>query len=295
MTWAGTANDLIENHINEKCLSLERTLDADVLTFFGEIAGGIDDLIRGHIEAEREPRRPRLAFFLETPGGLIEIVERIVTCTRKHYREVDFFVPNFAMSAGTVLAMSGDRIFMDYYSILGPIDPQVELRDGRSVPALGYLWEYERLMEKADEGELNTAEMTILLSKFDPGELYRYRQAKNLSISLLKEWLVKYKFKNWTKTKTRGMDVTEEHRRTRAEEIANCLNDTDLWNSHGRGLSVEALSNVVKLEIDDFGGDPSTGKAVKDYYSLTADYTMKMAFGGLIHTPGRFTPTRQPR
>ena len=44
------------------------------------------------------------------------------------------------MSAGTILCMSGDKIFMDYASILGPIDPQVPTPDtGDYVPALGYL------------------------------------------------------------------------------------------------------------------------------------------------------------
>lgn len=297
MTWAGTANALIEERIDELSSKLEEVLDSDVLTFFGEIMDGTDDAIRVHFEADRKPaRRQRLAFIVQTPGGLIEVVERIVTCSRKHYREVDFFVPNFAMSAGTVLVMSGDRIFMDYYSILGPIDPQVEALSGNKfVPALGYLREYESLMEKADDGELNTAEMAVLLSKFDPGELYRYRQAKNLSISLLQDWLVKYKFKNWSKTKSTGAEVTEEKRRARAQEVATCLNNAEQWNSHGRGLSMETLSKIVKLEVDDFTSNQDVGKAVKDYYSLTADYTMKMGLDGLIHSPGSFTPLRLAR
>jgi len=52
---------------------------------------------------------------------------------------VDFLIPSHAMSAGTILAMSGDAIHMDYYSVLGPIDPQVENQEGRLIPALGYL------------------------------------------------------------------------------------------------------------------------------------------------------------
>jgi len=50
---------------------------------------------------------------------------RIVIAFRHFYPDLWFIIPNFAMSAGTVLTMAGDRIFMDYYSTLGPINPQV--------------------------------------------------------------------------------------------------------------------------------------------------------------------------
>ncbi len=134
------------------------------------------------------------------------------------------------MSAGTVLVMSGDEIWMDYYSTLGPIDPQVDRADGSKVPALGYLTQYERLIGKSSRGELTTAELSILIQNFDLGELYYYEQARELSIALLKEWLVKYKFKNWKKTKTRGLRVTQQMRRARAEEIGMKLNNPDLWH-----------------------------------------------------------------
>ena len=51
-------------------------------------------------------------------------VERTVGIIRQHYFQVDFIIPDKAMSAGTVCALSGDNIYMDYYSQLGPIDPQ---------------------------------------------------------------------------------------------------------------------------------------------------------------------------
>jgi hypothetical protein len=92
--------------------------------------------------------------------------------------------------------MSGDAIHMDYYSRLGPIDPQVETLSGRSVSALGYLEKYNSLIEKASDPtkSISNAEVQILL-QFDQGELYQYEQAKDLSKSLLTEWLVKYKFR----------------------------------------------------------------------------------------------------
>ena len=61
----------------------------------------------------------------------MDVVQRVVDTLRRHYNLVDFIIPNYAYSAGTVLAMSGDAIHMDYYSRLGPIDPQIETERGR--------------------------------------------------------------------------------------------------------------------------------------------------------------------
>ena len=48
----------------------------------------------------------------------------MVETLRHHYDIVDFVVPTHAYSAGTIFVMSGDSIYMDYYSRLGPIDPK---------------------------------------------------------------------------------------------------------------------------------------------------------------------------
>lgn len=132
----------------------------------------------------------------------------MVEVFRRFYTRVDFVIPDYAYSAGTVFAMSGDAIYMDYYSRLGPIDPQIEGRDNQMLPALGYLERYNQLVAKAQAGKISMAEVQLLISGFDQAELYKYEQARELSITLLKEWLVKYKFKNWTETRTRRVPVT---------------------------------------------------------------------------------------
>ena len=90
---------------------------------------------------------------LTTGGGYIEVAQRIADTFRKHYQHIEFVIPNYVYSAGTVLVMCGDVIWMDYYSRLGPIDPQIENKSGRMVPALGYLRQYEKLIEKANAGD----------------------------------------------------------------------------------------------------------------------------------------------
>jgi ClpP class serine protease len=116
------------------------------------------------------------------------VAERIAGTFHKHYDAVEFIVPNYAMSAGTILVMSGDEIWMDYFSVLGPIDPQI-LGPKGGIPAHGYLIQYKRLVEKSRRGKITTAELQFLIEKFDPAELYQYEQEMNLSVTLLKLWL----------------------------------------------------------------------------------------------------------
>jgi hypothetical protein len=230
-------------------------------------------------------KRDRLAVVLETDGGYIEVAERIAKVFRHHYKFVEFIIPNSAMSAGTVLVMSGDIIRMDYYSVLGPIDPQVQRAGSNAwVPALGYLEKYDRLIEKSAKGKLTSAELTFLVEKFDPAELFRYEQERNLSITLLKEWLVNYKFKNWTETETRKIKVTPQMREKRAGEIAAALNKPSMWHTHSRGISMHTLRDKLNLKIDDFGERPNLNAALKAYNKLLVDYLARLRQNLVVHT-----------
>ncbi|HVB98242.1 MAG TPA: serine dehydrogenasease [Candidatus Dormibacteraeota bacterium] len=283
------ANAIIEAQLDVHVQAIEEAMKADVLAFCGPIVHGVEDYIRDAIENVTD-RRDKLVIVLETEGGYIEVAERIANIVRRHYKIVDFVVPNFAMSAGTVLVMCGDAIHMDYFSILGPIDPQTERPDGRLIPALGYLEKYDALIQKSKKGKLSTAELTFLVSKFDPAELYYYEQSKKLSDSLLQEWLVKYKFKNWTKTETRKRNVTLRMKKARAKEIAAKLNDTKKWCSHSRGISLQVLRNDLNLQIEDFGEKSETNKALREYYKLLGDYKEKRGHRWVIHSHQNYTP-----
>jgi len=280
-----TSNEVIEGLLKERILRVEKELTADAITYRGPIVFSIDDLIRDATEA-LSPKRNRLAMILETEGGYIEVAERIARVFRHHYKFVEFIIPNFAMSAGTVLVMSGDAIRMDYYSVLGPIDPQVERAGARGkwVPALGYLEKFNDLIKRSRRGKLSSAEMTFLVEKFDPAELFRYEHERDLSIALLKEWLVKYKFKNWTVTETRGIKVTARMREKRAEQIAATLNKPKIWHTHSRGIPMQVLTNKLNLKIDDLCASPRIDSAIKEYDRLLKDYMMRRTMNVAIHT-----------
>ncbi len=276
------ANQLVLKELGTYRSQVEEAFQADCLAYVGPIAFGADDVIRTAIE-DIGKRRRKLLFILETEGGYAEVAKRIADTARHHYRRVEFLVAGQALSAGTILVMSGDAIHMDYYSVLGPIDPQTETDDGALAPALGYLLRYERLLEKGNGGKLTTTEMHVLLN-FDQARLYAYEQARNLSIELLKEWLVKYKFRSWKRTQTRRLTVTKTMRKERAEDIAKKLNNVEKWNSHGMGINRRQLWRELKLKTDDFGEDRKLHGTVRCYHGLLIDFMIKMGVRSAIHT-----------
>ena len=276
-TLDNTTIEVLNNYIDDiqKCINTEYNLDVDIISYTGEISelvvNGFQELI------EKTKNRDHLAIVLSTPGGSATAVEKMVQIIRHHYNEVYFIIPNFAMSAGTIFSMSGDKIFMDYASTLGPIDPQILNQDNRWVPALGYIDKVEEFISKSQQGTLTEAEF-VMLQKLDLGTIRSYEQARDLSISLLKEWLVKYKFKNWNSHRTTnpGNNVTNSEKQERAEEIAKTLSDNKRWHSHGRHIGIETLRNELKLEIEDYSNKDLLRNSIMKYYKLLNDYVIKI-------------------
>lgn len=232
---------------NEMQLRLEKILGAPVLTLLGPLYDEVHEMT---VDALAElSGGERLFIILDTPGGAAEVVERIVHLVRGRFHDrVEVIVPNAAMSAGTIFALSADEIWMDDSACLGPIDPQVQNKDGRFVPAQSYLRQYEQLIEKSRRKTLTSAEFA-LLQGFDLGLLDRFAMAHQLSVKLVKDWLVRYKFRDWKTTEARQLIVTEAMKESRADEIAKALADSSRWLSHGRPIPPSVLRDKLRLRI----------------------------------------------
>src|SRR5438874_1925290 len=66
-----------------------------------------------------------LDIVLHTPGGLVLAALQIARAIHKHQGKVTAFVPHYAMSGGTLIALAAKEIVMSEYAVLGPVDPQV--------------------------------------------------------------------------------------------------------------------------------------------------------------------------
>jgi ClpP class serine protease len=71
------------------------------------------------------PRDMPIDLILHTPGGLVLAADQIAYALQRHEGRVTVFVPHYAMSGGTLVALAADEIVMDPDAVLGPVDPQL--------------------------------------------------------------------------------------------------------------------------------------------------------------------------
>jgi hypothetical protein len=194
-----------------------------------------------------------LDLYLETPGGSGEAAEEIVEFLHSKFESVDFVIAGEAKSAGTLMVMSADEIYMTESGSLGPIDAQVKI--GRSVvSAFDYVqWMEQKRKEAAISKQLNPVDATMI-AQITPGEFEGVFHAQQFAVDRLREWLPKYKFKHWKTTETRKIEVSDEMKRQRAEEIAKKMIDHSKWRSHGRSLKIKDLEElglrIKRIESD---------------------------------------------
>ncbi len=73
---------------------------------------------------------------LHTPGGLVLAAEQIARALADHPAKVTVFVPHYAMSGGTMLALAADEVVLDPHAVLGPVDPQLGAHPAAAVVRL---------------------------------------------------------------------------------------------------------------------------------------------------------------
>ncbi|GAV32136.1 periplasmic serine proteases [Coriobacteriaceae bacterium EMTCatB1] len=70
---------------------------------------------------------------VHTPGGLVLAAEQVARALCRHPAKVTVFVPHYAMSGGTLIALAADEIVMDENAVLGPVDPQLGQQPAASI------------------------------------------------------------------------------------------------------------------------------------------------------------------
>lgn len=213
----------------------------------------------------------KLDIFIATPGGSGEQVNLFVEAMRPRFEEVDFLIPYKSMSAGTLWALAGDRIWMDSRAFLGPLDPQVPTIDGHFVPAqalIVLLREIQAIGQAAiDEGESPPWAFVRLLDKMDQKQLGAALSSTNYVVGLATTYLEKYKFRSWTHHRN-GAAVTDEERRKRAEEIAKLLTSHERWKAHGHAISRDVLWDELKIKIDHPESTEGMQRAMRRLWAL---------------------------
>ena len=191
--------------------------------------------------------------YIETPGGNGVTAEQIAKFLHNKFNRVNFVISGEAKSAGTILALAGNEIYMTETGSLGPIDAQVSI--GRTiVSAYDYMeWVNFKMSQATKTGRLNPVDATMI-AQITPGEIQLVNHSLEFAKDLVKQWLKEYKFESWTTTETRQEIVTAEMKEKRANEVASELANHSRWRTHGRLLGIGDLESigikVVNLEND---------------------------------------------
>src|SRR2546429_6762721 len=107
---------------------------------------------------------------LHTPGGLVLAAVQIARALHEHQGKVTAFVPHYAMSGGTLIALAADEIVMSRHAVLGPVDPQLE-----QSPAASLL----KVVEQKPISEID--DKTLILADVGPKAIVPLKNApKNL-------------------------------------------------------------------------------------------------------------------
>lgn len=117
-----------------------------------------------------------IEIILHTPGGLVLASEQIASALKRHKAKVTAYVPHYAMSGGTLIALAADEIVMDPDAVLGPVDPLVG--DAfRSYPAAS-------ILAALKEPNPNRDDQTLILADVARKAI---RQAKRMVIRYLED------------------------------------------------------------------------------------------------------------
>jgi ClpP class serine protease len=116
---------------------------------------------------------------LHTPGGLVLATEQIARALIRHPSKVTVFVPHYAMSGGTMLALAADEIVMDANAVLGPVDPQLG-----NFPAASII----KVVEEKPIGEVD--DQTLIMADLSRKAI---KQVQRFVRTLLKDEIPKQK------------------------------------------------------------------------------------------------------
>jgi len=253
--------------LDNQILSIEDYLKADLFCFYSEIQFDMFMLFREQIESlKSNSKRKRIAIMIQTIGGSVEFVKKMVDIIRYHYQEVYFVIPNYAMSAGTVLCMSGDKIYMDYSSSLSPTDPHF-YKNGNSLSALGFLDKFNELSEKSTKTALSHAE-TMLVQQLDLATLRRCELATEHCVFLIENLLNTYLLKSHLeKDKEKQLEKMQ-----RAKDVATTLNDNRYWKTHDFSIGIDTLKNGFCIPVEDYSTNKDLQKLIRECNKTICDF-----------------------
>lgn len=181
-------------------------------------------------------RSKGLDLILHTPGGDIAATESLVYYLRQMFgTNIRAFIPQMAMSAGTMIALSCKEIIMGKQSNLGPIDPQYG-----GISCAGVLKEFSTALEDVRKNPSSAAVWASIIGKYHPTFLGDCENAIRWSKTIVTEWLAS------------NMLLRVKNKEEKAKKIVDALSDHDGTFAHNRHIHMDELKRlgvkVIPLE-----------------------------------------------
>lgn len=193
----------------------------------------------------RLDRSKGLDLLLHTPGGETAATESLVDYLRSMFdTDIRAFVPQLALSAGTMISCACREIVMGKESSLGPIDPQY-----RGLTAHGVVEEFERAHKEIKDDPSKIPVWQPIIANYGPSLIGECEKSIAWSNEMVVEWLIS------------GMFKGEEGAEEKAKKVIKELGDHALTKSHARHLSL-AKCKEIGLKVAPLEQDPDLQDAV---------------------------------
>jgi hypothetical protein len=198
-----------------------------------------DEDIHAFMEAIAGLQGNDLDLILHTGGGSAEATDAIVSYLRQKFSNIRIIIPQAAMSAGTMLACSADKIIMGKQSSIGPIDPQFILQTSvgiQAIPAHAILEQFKKAQDDCRENPKNLNSWLPMLSQYGPALLVRCQNQIDFGKELVENWLGCFMFK--------------DEKTDKAKKIADFLSNHSNFKTHGKHINaIEAKELGLKIEM----------------------------------------------
>ena len=205
------------------------------LTSVSERSNIDDNDMNGFMNAVHDLDKSKgLDLILHTPGGTISSACAIVTYLKSVFKnDVRCFVPQIAMSAGTMIACSCKEIFMGNHSSIGPIDPQFG-----SMSTGDVIEEAKNAKDEMSKDMGTVPYWTALLAKYPPAFIGKCRKAAIFAAENVEQWLIE------------NMFVNDSDGLSQAKYIVSVLSDHSLTKQHDKHIAI-AEARKIGLKVCD--------------------------------------------
>ena len=181
----------------------------------------------------RGTHKEGLDLILHTPGGIPSAAASIMDFLRGLYnKDIRAFIPQFALSAGTMMACGSNEIYMGTHSSLSPIDVQTE--DG--IPVWDIVEEFETIKKDSMDDPRKLDVWKPILSQLKPGMITSYKKLLEYPQDVVSEWLSEGMFS----------DLAEHAKNHKICKIIKGLADCKVTKTHERLIPIETC---VEMEL----------------------------------------------